>query len=116
MYKKLFWVYTVILILLSVLPINGSGSAINHTFIISIRLDYLLHFVVYLPWMFFLRKMTGLTFAKELKQVLTLMMIAILFAFANEAMQYFLPYRAFNINDLLANGFGVLLGMVVFLK
>jgi glycopeptide antibiotics resistance protein len=46
-------------------------------------------------------------------KTLALLLGGILFAFVMEAIQYVLPYRAFNINDLLANGLGVVLGFVL---
>ncbi|MEZ5199007.1 MAG: hypothetical protein R2764_22290 [Bacteroidales bacterium] len=46
---KLFYLYLAFLLLISVLPINGSASAINHVFIVTIRGDYLLHCLVYVP-------------------------------------------------------------------
>jgi VanZ family protein len=50
-----------------------------------------------------------LNFRSGLIKTLGWLIIGVLFAFAMEAVQYFLPYRAFNINDLLANGLGVVL-------
>ena len=114
--KVLFITYTILLVLLAILPINSAGSTINHTHIVSIRLDYLLHFSIFLPWMFLLWKMVGVSFRTNFHQSLYYIFLGLLFAFANEAVQYFLPYRAFNINDLLANGLGVILGAVFFLK
>jgi VanZ family protein len=112
--KQLFIVYTVILVLLAVLPINSSGNSINHTYVVSIRLDYVLHFAIFIPWMVLLWRLTGNGFRKDTGKAVLWILLALLFAMANEAVQYFLPYRAFNINDLIANGVGVLLGAVVF--
>lgn len=108
---RLFYLYTLFLILLSVLPIN-SGSAINHIFVVSIRLDYLLHCLVYIPLVAF----TWID--KEIISTWTVkafgwIMALLLFAAITEWIQYFLPYRAFNINDLLANALGVALGIIV---
>jgi VanZ family protein len=108
---KLFYLYTVFLILMSVLPIN-SGSSINHIFLVSIRLDYLLHCLVYIPLVAF----TWID--KEIISTWTVkafgwIMALLLFAAVTEWVQYFLPYRAFNINDLLANALGVTLGILV---
>jgi len=114
--KTLFVGYTVLLILVAVLPINSAGATINHTFIISIRLDYLLHFVIFLPWMFLMRKYSGASFQKSTVQPLIWILAGLLFAVFTEMVQYALPYRAFNVNDLLANGVGVLLGSVVFIR
>ena len=114
--KILFIAYTILLLLLAILPINSSGSSINHTYIISIRLDYILHFGIFLSWMLLLWKMVGVSFWSNFQQSLFYIILGLLFAFTNETIQYFLPYRAFNINDLLANGLGVMLGAVLFLK
>ena len=35
-------------------------------------------------------------------------------AFSTEGVQYFLTYRSYNINDLLSNFLGVLLGAIAF--
>lgn len=114
--KKLFWIYTIILILLALLPVNGSGSVINHTFVVSIRLDYLIHCIIYLPWMFLLAKVTRVNFRFSLLPSLIMIIVAFIFSIINEAVQYYLPYRAFNINDLLANVLGVAIGILFFLK
>lgn len=117
-FKRLFYIYTILLILLAILPINGSNpdSAFNNIHIVSVRLDYLLHFAVFIPWAFLLWKMVGVSFSRDLQATLLYILLGLLFAIANETVQYLLPYRAFNINDLLANGLGVLLGSVLFLK
>ena len=115
-YKFFFLIYTVVLILLAVLPINSSESAINNTNVVSIRLDYLLHFAVFIPWMFLLRRYSGVSFRADAGKAVLLLLAGIGFAVANEAVQYVLPYRAFNINDLVANSVGVVLGAGMFLR
>jgi len=49
---KLFPAYSLILILLAVLPINSAGSQINNIFIVNVRFDYILHALVYIPLTF----------------------------------------------------------------
>ena len=39
----------------------------------------------------------------------------LLMAFATEGVQYFLTYRSYNVNDLLSNFLGVLIGSIVLL-
>jgi len=112
----LFVVYTIFLLLLAVLPINSSGSTINHTYIVTVRLDYLLHFAMLLPWMFLLWKTAGVSFKSNLRKTFLYILLGLVFAVATETIQYFLPYRAFNINDLLANSLGVIAGSLLFLK
>jgi len=111
---KLFYLYTVFLILLSVLPINSiSGSSINHIFVVSIRLDYFLHGLIYVPLVFVTWTDRDIdTFTMPFK-ALVWIMILLLFAAVTEWIQYFLPYRAFNINDLMANITGVLIGLIL---
>ncbi|MBN2174675.1 MAG: VanZ family protein [Bacteroidales bacterium] len=113
-FSKFFYIYTILLILLAVLPINTNSNSINHTYVVHIRMDYLIHFAIYIPWMFLLQRMTGADFKTNVKQVMLLILAGLVFGMANEAVQYFLPYRSFNINDLLANGLGVLMGAVAF--
>ena len=112
----LFYSYTILLVLLAVLPINSSGSSINHTFIVSIRLDYLLHCAIFISWVFLLQKVTLLSLRSFPAKTLGWLVVGVLFALSTEAIQYPLPYRAFNINDLLANGLGVVLGFVFFIS
>ena len=116
-YKILFYVYSLFIILLVTLPINGSNaeSPLNDIFVVSVRLDYLLHCAIFIPWAFLLWKMSGTNFRKNGLVLFLYFLLAILFAVATEGIQYVLPYRAFNINDLLANGLGVVLGTGVIL-
>lgn len=108
----LFLFYCILLLLLAVLPLNGKSSPINHIFIVEIRLDYLLHAVVFLPWMSLIcfafiqweRKILS-------KKAVTWLILGLCAAFFTEGVQYYLPYRSFNINDLLANELGILLGL-----
>ncbi|MCD4697138.1 MAG: hypothetical protein K8S16_12950 [Bacteroidales bacterium] len=61
-----------------------SGSAsINHTFIVSVRLDYLLHFAVFIPWVFLLWKMVGFSFKSILQATLLYLLLGLLFAITN---------------------------------
>jgi len=114
-YKILLYSYSALLILLAILPINGEGSAINHTFVVSVRLDYLIHFAVYIPLVFLAQMSFDLNFRNVPSKTLKWLIFGILFATANEAVQYFIPYRSYNINDLVSNFIGVLLGAALFL-
>lgn len=111
---NLFYLYQIFLVLLAVLPINGSAnSTLNHVFVVTIRLDYFLHCLVYIPLVTFAwidKKMSLSRFSIE---IILWIFGLLLFAFATEGIQYLLPYRAFNINDLLANGLGIIIGFVI---
>jgi glycopeptide antibiotics resistance protein len=105
-FKNLFKVYSVFILLLVTLPINGTNSFLNNTYIIEIRLDYLLHAALFIPFIFVLRKAWPV-------KLFSALLYGILFATFGEGIQYFLPYRSFNINDLLANNLGIILGIAV---
>jgi len=115
-YRILFYTYTIIVLLLAVLPLNSEVDAINNIYVISIRMDYILHFVIFMPWVFLLRMVSNWSFKTAPVKTLALILSGLLFASSTELVQYFLAYRAFNINDLIANNLGVLLGAVVFLR
>jgi glycopeptide antibiotics resistance protein len=99
-----FWVYLIATILLAVLPINRAGE-LNDITIIRVRGDYFLHALMLIPWAIF---RPSATFWRR-----TWLLWGLLFAAAIEGVQYLLPYRAFNINDLIANSIGILLGSLV---
>ena len=79
----------------------------NDIFVVHLRLDYLLHGLLFLPITFFLSRwpLSGYRFP-------VILLAALLFALFCEAVQYPLPYRAFNINDLIANLAGVVAGTI----
>lgn len=103
----IFWGYILSLVILAVLPLNGQNSVtLNNTFVIHIRLDHLLHGVIFLPWILIGRTCKNLSFA-------SLLAFGILLATLTEGIQYFLPYRSFNINDMVSNMLGVIIGLIV---
>ena len=100
-------IYLLILVLGSLLPLNN-GTSLNHTFIVEVRSDYFLHFLMMLP----LTVLLGLTFRSRSGtwwRVLLLGLIVVVFC---EGIQLLIPYRAFNINDMFANGLGALMGLI----
>ena len=103
MTKYLFWGYITAIVLLVTLPINSAGE-LNNITILHFRGDYFLHALLFVPWSFF-------QYLSKNKNWLWLL-VGLLFASLSEGVQYLLPYRAFNINDLIANNFGVLLGFI----
>lgn len=106
--EKGFWIYFAAIILLITLPINASGSRLNlnNITVVRIRGDYFVHALVFIPWAFFMTSM---------RQPLWLWLIlGLLFSTGTELLQYLLPYRRFNINDLISNSLGILLGLIIF--
>jgi len=115
--KKTIVTYIIILILLAVLPINGTNSMLNNNYLLNIRWDYLAHALVYIPLV------PLILFSSEnehnngsvTKNRIMVYTLSLLFAFVLEGVQFFLSYRAFNINDMVANGIGVSLGLLIFM-
>jgi len=108
--KVVFFLYLVLLLLLHLLPINGKESALNNNYTIGIRWDYIGHFLAF----GFLSFVGNVFSATKKYSILTTNLLLLLLAASLEGLQYILPYRAFNLNDLLANGIGIGLGGVVF--
>jgi glycopeptide antibiotics resistance protein len=102
--KTLFWLYFSGIILLITLPINQSGS-LNSITVVHLRGDYFFHILTFLPWAFF-----GVAMKRNLWSWL---FFGLLFATGTELLQIILPWRRFNINDLIANGFGVFAGALL---
>lgn len=98
---RLFRIYLICVLLLSVLPINSAGE-LNNITILKFRGDYFLHSLMLVPWMIFLLWIKSRWWLWLLS--------GLLFAVFIEGIQYFLPYRAYNINDLVANIVGVGIG------
>jgi glycopeptide antibiotics resistance protein len=85
-----------------------SKTNINDIYVVRIRFDYLLHSVVFIPFAFLYFKAAK---PIALNNVWFMAGAGILLATFTEGIQYFLPYRSYNINDLLANYLGGGLGM-----
>lgn len=105
------WLYFPLLLILMWAPVGGLGVPLDN-FVLGIRLDHLLHASVYVPCPLFLmdfaflsRRSTRLGFAVWLASALV--------AVTTESVQYLLPYRGFDINDLVANIFGITLGWLI---
>jgi len=111
-----------------VIPLNTS-TALNDNYTMSIRWDYLLHALVYLPLPLLLalgiRKGSGSALVKpgphesepsktgSNRFWIRIIIYSLLITVLLECLQLVIPYRAFNINDLLANGVGTVLGFLL---
>ncbi len=110
--KYVTYGYLFILFSVSTLPINGNDSTINNSYLAStIRFDYVVHSIMLIPWMLLL------LFYKDfgVKKVIAWIISGFLLAIITELIQCFLPYRTFNLIDLIANIIGVYLGFVLWL-
>ena len=117
----LFWFYVMALVLITVLPTNGVDSVtLSGSYTLSIRRDYLLHTLVYIPlpvlMSFSLQKRSEQsTMISKRKLLVQFFLLSLIMAAAFELFQLLLYYRTFNINDLAGNVSGVLLGFLLLL-
>ena len=86
------------------MPINNTQE-LNNIHVLTFRGDYFLHAMLFIPWAF-IRPVNKI-------KVFPWVVLGLVFATCSEGLQYFLPYRAYNVNDLVANMTGVLLGFVL---
>lgn len=110
--KLIAW-YLVIILLLTLLPLNGNDSKLNHIYIVEIRLDYLAHLALYLPIGFLVRAYLQHRSIASLKLFVLSTIASLVFASGMEYVQFFTTWWSFNINDLIANNMGVLLGYLL---
>lgn len=95
--------YFVLLAILMWAPLNGVGIPLDN-YILGLRADHLLHASVFIPCTLFLWDIFGA------KWLVWLASVAI--GLITEGGQWLLPYRGYDVNDLIANAIGVTLGMV----
>jgi len=112
--RVLFLLYVLVILMVSVLPINGPESPINDIYVIDIRLDYLLHALIFIPFVP-LAVLSVVFSSPTLRNTLLIILSGLLLAIVAESIQYLLPYRTFNINDLIANTIGITLGIPSFI-
>ncbi|MBU4502678.1 MAG: VanZ family protein [Nanoarchaeota archaeon] len=84
-----------------IMPINSSEQ-LNNITVLQLRGDYFFHGALFIPWAYF-------SFTNN-KSIFLWLFIGLLVAGLSEGIQYLLPYRSFNINDILANSIGIFLG------
>jgi VanZ family protein len=115
LYKLLFWIGYTAVLATSMMNIGGNLNAIKVDLLIfKLRLDQLLHFLVYfLICMYFMAgQRNGFVLFKKHPQwkytVATLTLATV-----SEVVQLWVPSRAFNVLDWVANVSGILVGILV---
>ncbi len=105
--KFITYSYLLILLLGTVVPLHSVSAPLNDNYTLHIRWDYLLHALVYMP----LPVLLGMYLSKGswIRIVLFTLPVAILL----EVLQMVIPYRFFNINDLMANFVGAIIGFML---
>ncbi len=99
-------VYLFALFFLMWAPLNGVGVVLDN-YIFGLRADHLLHATVFIPLTFYFMDLS------RHRWLVWLMGIAL--ALLCESVQYVLPFRKFDVNDMAANVLGVSLGWAVIL-
>ena len=110
--------YVLLILALHIVPTGFSGIALNELEVVIFRADYLLHTAVFLPWMILIwlylneKNIVGST---RLKYAILWLCTGVFLAVFAEGIQYWIPYRGFNVMDIVYNVLGVFLGCVIFL-
>jgi len=113
--RTLFLLYSLLVLSFAFISLSASKTTLNNTFVLSLRLDYLIHFSLFMLWMAIAHFAYQINFKKNLRNAIVWIFVGLLYCWFTEAVQLFIPYRSFNINDLLANSIGVLIGSVFFM-
>ena len=114
-YRSVFWIGYVMVLVAAFIPFEQDLHDKTLSIVtIKFHLDQVLHTVVYfLIYLYFLSGQylrVKLFNEKPLKRFILLVFIL---ATITEAIQIFIPYRAFNVFDWLANIIGICLGLTV---
>ena len=100
--------YLLLLLVGALIPLGKGSELLGNNYTFDIRADYLLHALVYIP----LPLLLLLSRSGRKGGWLTLILVSLVVVILFETVQMLVPYRAFNINDLFANGVGVLIGLL----
>lgn len=90
-------------------PINGLGISLDN-YLLGLRFDHLLHASVFIPCTLFLWDI----FKKPQYKWLA-WLCAVCIGVLTESIQWLIPYRGFDINDMIANFLGVSFGWLFIL-
>ena len=114
-YKSIFWIGYLAVLITTFIPVAGE---LNKTHIgpesFNIRLDHLLHLLVYfLICMYYLFGIRNRFDLFEKNSFLKFILLILLLAIITEVVQLWVPERAFNVFDLISNAAGVGLGVFI---
>lgn len=96
--------YLVLLAFLMWAPLNGLDVPLNNYFL-GLRADHLVHAMVFLP--------CGLFFVDLFGSRLVTWLVSVAVGLTTEWVQYLLPWRGFDVNDLVANVLGITIGCII---
>lgn len=115
LYKSVFWLGYLTVLITAFIPVVGSFNRVHigHG-LFKIRLDHLLHvaayFLICMYYLFGQRK--GLILFKK-HSLYKFILLILLLATVTEVVQLWVPARAFNPFDLLANVVGLMIGVMI---
>jgi VanZ family protein len=112
-YQFLFWSWLVIILIVSSIPRLPDPSIELKSFHLTIRTDYILHFLQYaiLGGLFVLWQ--GLKDKKiSYRTLLIALVIGIAFASLDEYHQHYIPGRRYNPVDMFYNMLGIISGLI----
>lgn len=108
--RIVFALSTLFIIFVSAYPnLNDNDHEFGSGFLI--RLDYLFHFLVFFFWGLALRFAVPVKWVKTIWHLLGVIIAAMLFVVFSEFYQKYVPGRAYNPYDLLANFLGLFLAL-----
>ncbi len=105
--KRWAVLYFILLAVLMWAPLNGLAPVLDN-YIFGLRVDHLLHAAIYLFCPLFLADWLG-------KRWGWVLLAAVLIGLLTESVQALLPYRGYDINDLIANCVGNFVGWLAIL-
>lgn len=110
-YTVLFISYLLVLLTLLSIP---TGEKIDlDVYFLGIRTDHYIHASLFTPFMVLMWLLKG----NKIKTsgFFKLFLMGIFFAISCEILHYFIPYRTFDFQDILANVAGICIGSMAFL-
>lgn len=116
LFRILFWLWVIFIIILTAIPIPWlSDAKITTKSGFEFRLDYFAHsglffilFVFYYLWKLYQ------TLKVNNKHFVIFVIGSLAFSYLDEYVQVFIPSRTYNIVDFYYNGFGIILGYIVY--
>lgn len=114
-YKKIFWAFTFLVVIQSFLPINNANSELNNNYLLSFRLDHIVHMCLLLVWALLFKLAWFPSQRLTLKNYLVFTAAGLVLAALSELVQLVIPYRSFTMTDLYSNCIGVIIGIPVIL-
>jgi len=115
--KKALWAWWFILLILNVIPLGYDTNTTLSGNKIIFRLDYLVHVISFLGfgWLYVADKVFKSSGSRFRNAPISLFIMVLGSAAGFELLQTLIPWRSFNINDMIGNLMGAALVIIVIL-